>query len=493
VRKAGSTAYAYELVTPDQVGLPQGLSSTSSPTFTGLTLGGMSSAAGSLVLVGANGQLTTVLLGTNLSIVNGVLVAAGGSSGGGGYPSLTMPTGFSVGGNTTASLVVTFATGYSLPNNTRQGLWDTAYSERLYWDGSSTGLNVVVGRASLGLGTAAQANTGDFATPAALSSGLASKADLVGSVIPTSQIPSVAIVEYLGQAANQTAMLALRGEGGDWCIRTDSSTEWVIVANNGATLSDWIQLPNGISPVSSINGQTGAVTLGTGDLGESGGKLFFTAARAIAAALTGFAAEAGTVAPTDSILQAINKIVGNVANRALTGPIGSSGLTMNTNRILLRSTAGAGAVEEGTLGGGLVLVNGVLVPGEIVKLVVSNVGETGITTGNFKSETRIDRAFVVVAVWWNCHPTAMGSAATSDARPYIRTGAGTTSVGTKTNLLTTTNNVASLAASVHTVDATSSINGGTYSGSAGDWLGVDLMSLGTGSSGHMLTYVLRYS
>jgi hypothetical protein len=33
VRKAGSTAYAYELVTPDQVGLPQGLSSTSSPTF----------------------------------------------------------------------------------------------------------------------------------------------------------------------------------------------------------------------------------------------------------------------------------------------------------------------------------------------------------------------------------------------------------------------------------------------------------------------------
>jgi|694.fasta_scaffold135816_2 hypothetical protein len=86
VRKAGSTAYAYELVTPDQVGLPQGLSSTSSPTFAGLTLGGMSSAVGSLVLVGANGQLTTVLLGTNLSLVDGALVVAGGSSGGGGYP-----------------------------------------------------------------------------------------------------------------------------------------------------------------------------------------------------------------------------------------------------------------------------------------------------------------------------------------------------------------------------------------------------------------------
>lgn len=168
------------------------------------------------------------------------------------------------------------------------------------------------------------------------------------------------------------------------------------------------------------------------------------------------------------------------------------GATMASGRILGRSAAGTGALEEITPAGGLVLVNGALVPGEIVKLIVSDIGQTGITTGNFKSETRIDRDFAVVGVWWNCHPTAMGSASTSDARPYIRTGAGTTSAGTKTNLLTSASNIASLAASVHTVDATSSIPGGTYSGSAGDWLGVDLMSLGTGSSGHFLTFILRY-
>jgi hypothetical protein len=141
----------------------------------------------------------------------------------------------------------------------------------------------------------------------------------------------------------------------------------------------------------------------------------------------------------------------------------------------------------------MVLIGGNLVPGEIVKLVVSNIGETGITTGNFKNETRIDRPFTLLGLWWNCHPTAMGSASTSDARPYVRTGAGTTSAGTKTNILTTTNNIASLAASVHTVDATSSISGGEISGSAGDWLGADLMSVGTGSSGHFLTFILRYS
>jgi hypothetical protein len=354
--------------------------------------------------------------------------------------------------------------------------------------------NAAAGRTWLELGTAATAAVGDFATPASLSTGLATKADLVGGVVPPSQIPAIALVQYLGQVSSQTAMLALRGQGGDWCIRTDGgASEWVIVANDGALLADWVQLPTGMSGVSSINGQTGAVTLGTGDLSESGGNQFFTAARAIASALAGFTAGAGTVSESDTILQALQKIVGNIANRAVAGLIGSSGLTMATNRLAGRGAAGTGPVEEISTSGGLVLVDGFLVPGEIVKLVVSDIGQTGITTGNFKSEARIDRAFVVVGITWNCHPTAMGSAATSDARPYIRTGAGTTSVGTKTNLLTTTNNVASLAASVHTMDATSSISGGTYSGSAGDWLGVDLMSLGTGSSGHMLTYVLRYS
>jgi hypothetical protein len=182
-----------------------------------------------------------------------------------------------------------------------------------------------------------------------------------------------------------------------------------------------------------------------------------------------------------------------LAGKAETGLIASSGLTMNPNRLAGRISAGVGTVEEVTPAGGMVLIGGNLVPGEIVKLVVSNIGETGITTGNFKNETRIDRPFTLLGLWWNCHPTAMGSASTSDARPYVRTGAGTTSAGTKTNILTTTNNIASLAASVHTVDATSSISGGEISGSAGDWLGADLMSVGTGSSGHFLTFILRYS
>ncbi len=188
--------------------------------------------------------------------------------------------------------------------------------------------NAAAGRTWLELGTAATAATGDFATPAALSAGLATKADLVGGVVPSSQIPAIALVQYLGQVSSQAAMLALRGQGGDWCIRTDGgASEWVIVANDGALLADWVQMPTGTAGVSSINGQTGAVTLGTGDLEETGGKLFHTAARAIASALAGFTAGAGTVSASDSILQALQKVVGNAQSAVTAVTHGSNAST----------------------------------------------------------------------------------------------------------------------------------------------------------------------
>jgi hypothetical protein len=186
--------------------------------------------------------------------------------------------------------------------------------------------------------TAAQGTKADTAVqPAALNA----KADLVGGVVPTSQIPAIAISDYLGAVGSQTAMLALVGQRGDWCLRTDPPMAgmWVLGADNSALLASWVQIPVPTVPVQSVNAQTGIITLGTGDLAESDGNLFFTAARAIGAALTGFNAEAGTVVATDSILQAFQKMVGNIANRALSGAIGSSGLTQSAG-ILGAASAG---------------------------------------------------------------------------------------------------------------------------------------------------------
>ena len=76
---------------------------------------------------------------------------------------LAAPTGFSVSGSPVTSsgnITLSFAAGYSLPTTASQANWDTAYSERLYWDGGTTGLNAATGRTSLGLGGAATLNVG---------------------------------------------------------------------------------------------------------------------------------------------------------------------------------------------------------------------------------------------------------------------------------------------------------------------------------------------
>ena len=84
---------------------------------------GLTMSPGLLGRASGAGAPLVLTLGSGLAIVDGVLTVTGG---GGGYPSLAMPTGFSVAGNGTASLTVTYATGYSLPTNTSQTSWNTA-------------------------------------------------------------------------------------------------------------------------------------------------------------------------------------------------------------------------------------------------------------------------------------------------------------------------------------------------------------------------------
>ena len=85
-----------------------------------------------------------------------------GSGGGGGGTgtvtsvNMTVPTGLSVSGNpvtTAGTLAVTYTAGYAIPTTASQTNWDTAYSERLQWDGGSTNLVAATGRTSLGATT----------------------------------------------------------------------------------------------------------------------------------------------------------------------------------------------------------------------------------------------------------------------------------------------------------------------------------------------------
>jgi hypothetical protein len=74
---------------------------------------------------------------------------------------LSVPTGFAVTGTPVSSsgtLALAFDTGYSLPTTSSQTNWDTAYTDRLKWDGGATGLVASTGRTSLGV-TATGADT----------------------------------------------------------------------------------------------------------------------------------------------------------------------------------------------------------------------------------------------------------------------------------------------------------------------------------------------
>ena len=65
---------------------------------------------------------------------------------------MTVPTGLAVSGNpitTSGTLAVAYASGYAIPTTAKQTEWDSAYTQRLQWDGGSTNLVASTGRASL--------------------------------------------------------------------------------------------------------------------------------------------------------------------------------------------------------------------------------------------------------------------------------------------------------------------------------------------------------
>ena len=156
---------------------------------------------------------------------------------------------------------------------------------------------------------------------------------------------------------------------------------------------------------------------------------------------------------------------------------GATGLTAATGRASLELTATA----TSTPAGGLSIQSGNLVPSDVIKLVLSNKGETATAATNYV-ETTVQRACTVTGAFWELAPTATGSSS-SQAMLYARRS------GTKTSLLSAN---ASLASAAILTDATSLLTG-TLTLAAGDTLGADLVQVGTGSSGHIFTIVVRYS
>jgi len=110
-----------------------------------------------------------------------------------------------------------------------------------------------------GLGTAATKNvgTGSGNVPILNTSG-----KLVDSVIPKIAITNTNVV------ANEAAMLGLStAQEGDVAVRTDLKKTFILKTTPASTLANWQVLETPTDAVTSVNGQTGAVTISLAGLG----------------------------------------------------------------------------------------------------------------------------------------------------------------------------------------------------------------------------------
>lgn len=101
-----------------------------------------------------------------------------------------------------------------------------------------------------------------------LTADLALKADLVTGKVPVSQIPAIALSNFLGSVANEAAMLALTGTNGDYCLRVDQGFVYMLVDDTDETdPANWLVVSTPSGSVVSVNGHTGTVVLAKGDIG----------------------------------------------------------------------------------------------------------------------------------------------------------------------------------------------------------------------------------
>ncbi|XTZ13866.1 hypothetical protein ACQSSU_20430 [Micromonospora echinospora] len=91
---------------------------------------------------------------------------------------------------------------------------------------------------------------------------------LVGGVLPTAQLPALAITD-VHPVASQAAMLALPAQRGDVAIRSDLPAAFILAAEPASVLENWAQLPTPADAVLSVNGRAGVVVLGAADVGAA--------------------------------------------------------------------------------------------------------------------------------------------------------------------------------------------------------------------------------
>lgn len=195
---------------------------------------------------------------------------------------MTAPTGLTVSGSPITSagtLAVALQTGYSIPTTASQANWDTAYTDRLKWDGGATGLVAATGRASLGA-TTLGSNLFTITNPGAVT-------------FPRFNADNT--VSALDAATFRAAIGAGTGNGTVTSIDVSGGTTGLTTSGGPVTGSGTITLSGTLSV---SNGGTGAATFSSGYLLKGNG------ASAVSASViydNGTSVGIGTTSPTSKL------------------------------------------------------------------------------------------------------------------------------------------------------------------------------------------------
>jgi hypothetical protein len=150
----------------------------------------------------------------------------------------------------------------------------------------------------------------------------------------------------------------------------DGITDWKagdFAVFNGSTWDKW----DSTDAITSINGYTsGSITLTTDDVSEGSTNRYWTNARTIASVLTSFVSGAGTVSSSDTVLSALQKIVGNIDLK-----IQSTG-SNTTNRLMKWSSATTASDSQITDDGTTLAIGTPLSSGAKIVLATSSQQKT---------------------------------------------------------------------------------------------------------------------
>jgi hypothetical protein len=194
---------------------------------------------------------------------------------------ITVTNGDGTVGNPTFDIAATYVGQSSITTlgTVTTGTWQATQVGILY---GGTGATTASGaRTNLGLGNSATRDVGTGSGDVAAGDHTHTSSAITdfNSAVDARIAASTLAITDTFVVADETARLALTdAERGDVAIQTDDGSSWILGgANDPSDPADWFQLGvPGSAPVTSVNGQTGAVVLTTADVADSTNKRYVT-------------------------------------------------------------------------------------------------------------------------------------------------------------------------------------------------------------------------